>query len=277
MKRLLVLFAICIFIMWTNNVKSSIYTNSKRKRHWNLMKRNNLNNDNRSNYSFLMLHKENDEKTNNDSNNNTKKEKEGDDNNNSNNNNNSNSNNNSGSNNVSGPDKKNAESNSNEKKNEESNANEKKNEENNANEKKQEEDNSNEKKNEENSSKQTNESLPPEKKINKDNLLEYGTHDKDGNFIPSYKTLTDEILSINNSLERASNYLKIGCSHILKTLEFIPESKLSTQYIKVDTKNVYLKDISTECQNIFFSIEKLTMTIIVLNSKLNKFIYVSDK
>lgn len=62
----------------------------------------------------------------------------------------------------------------------------------------------------------------------------------------------------------------------MKILEFIPDSKISTQYIKVDNKNVYLKDINTECQDIFFSLEKLTMTTIVLNSKINKLVYVQD-
>ncbi|CRG99675.1 conserved Plasmodium protein, unknown function [Plasmodium relictum] len=162
------------------------------------------------------------------------------------------------------------------KEGDENNSNERKHEEENSNEKKHEE-NSNEKSNDDNSLKKKDEHVPVEKKINKENLLEYGTHDNDGNFIPSYKTLTDEILSTNNSMERASSFLKIACSHILKILEFVPESKLSSQYIKVESKTVYLKELGIECQNIYFSLEKLSMSVIVLNSKINKLIYVTEK
>lgn len=218
------------------------------------MRENKLNNDDVDHYSFLSLRTANEEKaaTENDSNN---AKKEGEEN-------------------TNGNEKKNEENGSgNEKRNEENNANEKKNEQTND----QSNGQSNGQSNSQTNIPKKNEAVPPEKKINKENLLEYGTHDKDGHFIPSYKTLTDEILSTNNSLERASSFLKIACSHIMKIVEFIPESKLSSQYIKVESKNVYIKDITSECQNIFFSLEKLTMTMIVLNSKMNKLVYVQDK
>ncbi|GAW80545.1 hypothetical protein, conserved [Plasmodium gonderi] len=257
MNKLLLLFLICTFKIWTENAKASKFEYSKRKRNGNPMKDNRLNNGDLNHYSFLMLQKENDEKSTNDNDNNSKKEKEGEENNNQ-------------------KEKKNEENNANEKKNEENNASEKKNDQNNSNERKNDQNNSNEKKNEEDNT-QKRGPVQPEEKINKENLLEYGTHDKDGHFIPSYKTLTNEILSTNNSLEKASNFLKIACSHVMKIVEFIPESKLSSQYIKVESKNVYIKDISTECQNIFFSLEKLTMTMIILNSKMNKLVYVQEK
>ncbi|EDL44706.1 hypothetical protein, conserved [Plasmodium vivax] len=250
MKKLLLLFLICSFKIWAENTRASKFANSKRKRNGNAMRENKLNNDDVDHYSFLSLRTANEEKaaTENDSNN---AKKEGEEN-------------------TNGNEKKNEENGSgNEKRNEENNANEKKNEQTN--------DQSNGQSNSQTNIPKKNEAVPPEKKINKENLLEYGTHDKDGHFIPSYKTLTDEILSTNNSLERASSFLKIACSHIMKIVEFIPESKLSSQYIKVESKNVYIKDITSECQNIFFSLEKLTMTMIVLNSKMNKLVYVQDK
>lgn len=231
------------------------------------MRENKLTNDDVDQYSFLSLRTANDEKAANENDTNkANKEKEGAENSN-------------------GNEKKNEDnSNGNEKKNQENtNGKEKKNEENNANEKKNDQtndqpnDKANGQVNSEASSQSNipnkNETVPPEKKINKENLLEYGTHGKDGHFIPSYKTLTNEILSTNNSLEKASSFLKIACSHIMKILEFIPDSKLSSQYIKVESKNVYIKDIASECQNIFFSLEKLTMTMIVLNSKMSKLVY----
>ncbi|KJP86032.1 hypothetical protein AK88_04363 [Plasmodium fragile] len=263
MKKLLLLFLICSFKIWAENTRASKFVNSKRKRNGNAMRENKLNSDDVDNYSFLSLQTGNDEKAANESDgNNAKKEKEGEEKSN-------------------GNEKKSEDNtNANEKKNEENTSvNEKKNEENNASEQKNEQKNyqSNEQNNSQNNTPPKNESVPVEKKINKENLLEYGTHDKDGHFIPSYKTLTNEILSTNNSLERASSFLKVACSHIMKIVEFVPESKLSSQYIKVESKNVYIKDITSECQNIFFSLEKLTMTMIVLNSKINKLIYVQDK
>ncbi|SBS87873.1 hypothetical protein, conserved [Plasmodium ovale curtisi] len=256
MKGLFFLFVIYIFKMCAENTAASKHANGKRRKNGNLMKGYDLSNEDVKDYSFLMMRKQSEEKEAADGNNSSsseKKNEEKDDN-----------------------QKKGEETGTSEKKGEENGGSEKKNEENGASEKKHEGDNSNVKKNEESNGQSKEESVPPEKKINKENLLEYGTHDKKGNFIPSYKTLTEEILSTNNAMERASTYMKIACSHVMKIIEFIPDSKLSSQYIKIESKNVYLKDISAECQNIFFSLEKLTMTIIVLNSKINKLVYVQD-
>ncbi|CAD2109397.1 hypothetical protein YYG_02472 [Plasmodium vinckei petteri] len=238
MKKVFVLFFVFLFKIWRETAECSKYP--KRKRHGAGVKENYLKNENLNNYSFMMA-TQNDEKVMNDNAKNI---------------NNNNANNNNMNNNVNNNDNNNNDNNNN-------NNNDNNNNNNN--------DNNNNNNNEEKKS-----DVPPEKKINKENLLEYGTHDKNGHFIPSYKTLTDEILSTSNALERASNYLKITCSHLMKILEFIPDSKISSQYIKVDNKNVYLKDINTDCQDIFFSLEKLTMTTIVLNSKINKLVYVQD-
>ncbi|SOV14752.1 conserved Plasmodium protein, unknown function [Plasmodium sp. gorilla clade G2] len=268
MKRFFVLFVIFLVHIWSENVNTFKCYRSKKKKNGHHIKRHITNDEEKKNeYSFLMLGKENEEENKDNKENNQNVNKDNNDNNNS--------------------EKKNEEQNhNNEKKQEESTnnnnnnvENNKKEEENHNNEKKTEEqNNNNEKKQEEENHKQKkNDMLPPEKKINKENLLEYGTHDKEGHFIPSYKTLTDEILSTNNAMEKASSFLKIACSHVMKLIEFIPESKLSSQYIKVDNKNIYLKDIAVECQNNYFNLEKFSMTLIVFNSKINKFIYSQEK
>lgn len=100
-----------------------------------------------------------------------------------------------------------------------------------------------------------------------------GTHDSQGKFIPSYQLLSNEILSANNALERSSQFLKVACSHILKILEFIPEDKVESYYVKLDSKNIYIKELGDECHKLYFSIEKLSMSVIVLNSKLHKLIF----
>ncbi|SOV77108.1 conserved Plasmodium protein, unknown function [Plasmodium sp. gorilla clade G3] len=266
MKGFFVLFVIFLVHIWSEYVDTFKCNHSKKKKNGHHIKRHITNDEGKKNeYSFLMLGKENEEENKDNKENNQNVNKDNNDNNNN--------------------EKKNEEQNhNNEKKQEETINNnnnnvENKKEENNNNDKKIEEQNHiNERKQEEENHKQKKDDMiPPEKKINKDNLLEYGTHDKEGHFIPSYKTLTDEILSTNNAMEKASSFLKIACSHVMKLIEFIPESKLSSQYIKVDNKNIYLKDIAVECQNIYFNLEKFSMTLIVLNSKINKFIYSQEK
>ncbi|CRG94180.1 conserved Plasmodium protein, unknown function [Plasmodium gallinaceum] len=295
MKKLFVFLIICIFKIWIEKVKASKFISFKRKKNVTSLDINHLNNKENGSYSFLMTKKENDEEKDN-KDGNSKKEKENDENGSNDKKNEENSSNekrheednvSEKKNKENSTERKHEEDNTNEKKHEDDNSTEKKHEEGNPSEKKNEEDNSNEKKNEEENSSEKNndesnikkkdENTPVEKNITKSNLLEYGTHDRDGNFIPSYKTLTDEILSTNNSLEKSLSFLKIACSHILKILEFIPESKLSSQYIKIESKNVYLKDIGSECQSLYFSLQKLGMTVIVLNSKISKLIYVQEK
>ncbi|SPJ10536.1 conserved Plasmodium protein, unknown function [Plasmodium sp. DRC-Itaito] len=267
MKRFFVLFVIFIVHIWSDNVDTFKCNHSKKKKNGHHIKRHITNDEeNKNEYSFLMQSKETEEENKDIKEKNQNVNKDNNDNNNS--------------------EKKNEEQNhNNEKKQEESinnnnnNVENKKEEENNNNDKKTNEQNHvYEKKEEgENNKQKKDDMIPPEKKINKENLLEYGTHDKEGHFIPSYKTLTDEILSTNNAMEKASSFLKISCSHVMKLIEFIPESKLSSQYIKVDNKNIYLKDIAVECQNIYFNLEKFSMTLIVFNSKINKFIYSQQK
>lgn len=109
------------------------------------------------------------------------------------------------------------------------------------------------------------------------NVPVLGTHDSQGNFVPSFQLLSNEILSANNALERSSQFLKIACSHILKILEFIPEEKIDAYYVKIDSKNMYLKEIGSECHKLYFSVEKLSMSVIVLNSKLYKFVFTPAK
>ncbi|VWU49928.1 conserved protein, unknown function [Hepatocystis sp. ex Piliocolobus tephrosceles] len=255
MHKLILFFAILVLSLFTQIVGYTKHANKRKRKNVALKQQTNLNN-NLNDYSFLLT-KDND------------KEKEsGQDNNNSNEKKTENTNKEN--------DKKTEDNNSsNEKKEDSNNSSDKKEEGNNSSDKKEEGNNSSDKK-EENTQNSMSQTMQSDKRINRTNLTDYGTYDKNGKFIPSYKTLTDEILATNSAMERASTFMKVACSHILKILEFIPESKLSTQYIKVESKTIYLKDIVVECENIFFNVEKLVMTVIVLNSKVQKYVYAQN-